>query len=143
VITYSSGDEVVAPMTRATPEAKAAARAAIGRIYDDGGTCISCGLTRGAAELDQPPEERALRGVAAQPAIDLLGQAVLELTPLALIAHLCPPEPRKAPWASASADCRCLTLGNAIPARLASSRAARAATARRPLKTRKKAANSG
>lgn len=63
VITYSSGDEVVAPMTRATPEAKASARAAIARIYDDGGTCISCGLTRGAAELARSPVTGGLQRI--------------------------------------------------------------------------------
>ncbi|MBL9018882.1 MAG: VWA domain-containing protein [Myxococcales bacterium] len=63
VISYSSGDEVVAPMTRATPEAKSAARAAINRIYDDGGTCISCGLTRGAAELARSPVTGGLQRI--------------------------------------------------------------------------------
>ena len=55
VITYSSGDEVVYPMNRATDANKATARAAIEGIYDDGGTCISCGLTRGASELSRSP----------------------------------------------------------------------------------------
>lgn len=63
VITYSSGDELVAPMTRATPEAKTAARAAINQIYDDGGTCISCGLTRGAAELARSPVSGGLQRI--------------------------------------------------------------------------------
>ena len=45
----------------------------------------------GAADLDQPLQERPLRGVAPQPGIDLLGQARLELTLLALTAHRYPP----------------------------------------------------
>jgi Ca-activated chloride channel family protein len=55
VIAYSSGDQVVMPMSRANDANKSAARAAIERIYDDGGTCISCGLTRGASELERSP----------------------------------------------------------------------------------------
>ncbi len=55
IVTYSSGDETVTPMTRATDAAKSAAMAAIAGIYDDGGTCISCGLTRGANELARSP----------------------------------------------------------------------------------------
>lgn len=55
VIAYSSGDQVVMPMSRASDANKSAARAAIERIYDDGGTCISCGLTRGATELERTP----------------------------------------------------------------------------------------
>jgi len=63
VVTYSSGDEVVVPMTRATDAAKANARAAIARIYDDGGTCISCGLTRGAGELSRSPVDGGLQRI--------------------------------------------------------------------------------
>jgi Ca-activated chloride channel family protein len=63
VITYSSGDEVVFPMSRATPDNQAAARSAISRIYDDGGTCISCGLTRGAAELARSPVTGGLQRI--------------------------------------------------------------------------------
>ncbi len=55
VIAYSSGDQVVMPMSRASDANKSAARAAIERIYDDGGTCISCGLVRGASELERSP----------------------------------------------------------------------------------------
>jgi Ca-activated chloride channel family protein len=55
VIAYSSGDQVVMPMSRASDQNKSAARAAIERIYDDGGTCISCGLVRGASELERSP----------------------------------------------------------------------------------------
>jgi Ca-activated chloride channel homolog len=61
VVTYSSGDETVVPMTRATASAKAAARDAIDRIWDDGNTCISCGITRGAAELVSSPVQDGLR----------------------------------------------------------------------------------
>src|SRR5215216_598202 len=38
IVTYSSSDETVVAMTRATPAAKAAARDAIDRIWDDGNT---------------------------------------------------------------------------------------------------------
>ena len=63
VITYSSGDEVVVPMTRASDANKAAARSAIANIYDDGGTCISCGLTRGASELTRTPVDGGLQRI--------------------------------------------------------------------------------
>ncbi len=63
VITYSSSDEVVYPMNRATDANKATARSAIERIYDDGGTCISCGLTRGAVELTRTPVDGGLRRI--------------------------------------------------------------------------------
>jgi Ca-activated chloride channel family protein len=55
VITYSSGVETVVPMTRATADTKAAARTAIAQIYDEGNTCISCGIEQGAAELSRSP----------------------------------------------------------------------------------------
>jgi Ca-activated chloride channel family protein len=61
VVTYSSSDETVVPMTRATRSAKEQARAAIDRIWDDGNTCISCGITRGAAELMTTPVHDGLR----------------------------------------------------------------------------------
>ncbi|HEX7840742.1 MAG TPA: VWA domain-containing protein, partial [Kofleriaceae bacterium] len=44
VVTYSSGSRTVVAMERATSANKAAARAAIETIDDEGGTCISCGL---------------------------------------------------------------------------------------------------
>lgn len=55
VVTYSSGSEVVVPMQHASDASKAAARAAIETIDDDGGTCISCGLDTAAAELARSP----------------------------------------------------------------------------------------
>lgn len=55
VVTYSSDVETVVPMTRASSSTKAAARQAINAIYDDGNTCISCGLSQGAAELATSP----------------------------------------------------------------------------------------
>ena len=61
IVTYSSGDETVVPMARATAANKAAAKAAIQHIIDDGGTCISCGITRGAAELASSPIRGGLR----------------------------------------------------------------------------------
>jgi len=61
IVTYSSNDETVVPMTRATSAAKASAREAIDRIWDDGNTCISCGITRGASELATTPVHDGLR----------------------------------------------------------------------------------
>jgi Ca-activated chloride channel family protein len=61
VVTYSSGDETVVPMTRATDSNKALARDAIARIWDDGNTCISCGIGRGANELGTTPIRGGLR----------------------------------------------------------------------------------
>ncbi|MDX2094315.1 MAG: VWA domain-containing protein [Kofleriaceae bacterium] len=63
VIAYSSGDQVIMPMVRATDANKSAARDAIGRIYDDGGTCISCGLERGSAELARSPVADGIRRI--------------------------------------------------------------------------------
>jgi Ca-activated chloride channel family protein len=67
VVTYSSSAETVIEMQRATEANKAAARAAIETIDDDGGTCISCGLEAGAIQLaarrDQLTEALADRGV--------------------------------------------------------------------------------
>lgn len=51
IITYSSSDEVVIPMTRASADAKDRATAAIDNISSDGGTCISCGLQQADSEL--------------------------------------------------------------------------------------------
>ncbi len=61
VVTYSSSDETVMAMSRATPENKAAARAAIEGIWDDGNTCISCGIERGASELALTPVRGGVR----------------------------------------------------------------------------------
>ncbi len=61
VVTFSSGVETVMPMTRATVDQKGAAMAQIGRIYDDGGTCISCGIDRGVSELGRTPIQGGLR----------------------------------------------------------------------------------
>jgi Ca-activated chloride channel family protein len=55
IVTYSSSSETVIPMERATDANKAAARAAIETIDDDGGTCISCGLESGAHEVARSP----------------------------------------------------------------------------------------
>jgi Ca-activated chloride channel family protein len=60
IVTYSSGDETVMPMSRATEANKAAARYAIANIVEEGGTCISCGLTRGTNELARTPIARGL-----------------------------------------------------------------------------------
>lgn len=61
IVTYSDRAELVAAITRATPDAKRAAKLAIDQIVDDGGTCTSCGLDRGAAELAQTPVAGARR----------------------------------------------------------------------------------
>lgn len=55
IVTYSSADETVTPMLRATDANKSQALAAIAMIDDDGGTCISCGIVRGANELGRSP----------------------------------------------------------------------------------------
>ena len=51
VITYSTDAETIAPVRRATPEAKRLAIEAIGAITADGGTNISQGLTLGATAI--------------------------------------------------------------------------------------------
>ena len=63
IVTFSSSDETVMPISRATTANKSAARAAISRIWDDGGTCISCGLTRGETELAHSPVVGGLRRI--------------------------------------------------------------------------------
>jgi len=61
VITYSSSDEIVMPMVRASAENKATARGKIQMIWDDGNTCISCGLERGASQLVETPISGGVR----------------------------------------------------------------------------------
>ncbi len=61
IVTYSSNDETVMPMHRATDEIKRQAIAAIDLIVDEGGTCISCGLSRGTRELAASPIRDGLR----------------------------------------------------------------------------------
>ncbi len=61
IVTYSSSDETVQAMTRATPDAKRRALAAIELIVDEGGTCISCGIQRGTRELSASPVANGLR----------------------------------------------------------------------------------
>jgi Ca-activated chloride channel family protein len=63
VVTYSSSSETVLPMQHATDTNKAAARAAIETIEDDGGTCISCGLETGATEVARSPADGGLRRI--------------------------------------------------------------------------------
>jgi len=55
IVTYSDSDQLVLAMDRATAAHKAEAREAIDQIYDDGGTCTSCGIDRGAAEMTRSP----------------------------------------------------------------------------------------
>jgi Ca-activated chloride channel family protein len=50
-------------MQHATDANKAAARAAIETIEDDGGTCISCGLETGATEVARSPVAGGLRRI--------------------------------------------------------------------------------
>jgi len=61
IITYSSGVEIVVPITRATAAGKNAARAAIEQIYDEGNTCISCGIEAAANELTRTPLGNGVR----------------------------------------------------------------------------------
>lgn len=63
VVTYSSRSETVLPIQRATEANKRSARTAIETIYDDGGTCISCGLENGAGELARSPVAGGLRRI--------------------------------------------------------------------------------
>lgn len=63
VVTYSSGAHTVVAMQRASEASKAAARAAIETIDDDGGTCISCGLETAAAEVARSPVAAGLRRI--------------------------------------------------------------------------------
>jgi len=61
VIAYSSSARTVVAMVPASEANKAAARAAIETIDDDGGTCISCGLAAAAAEVARSPVAGGLR----------------------------------------------------------------------------------
>jgi Ca-activated chloride channel family protein len=61
VIAYSSTARTVVAMVPASEANKAAARAAIETIDDDGGTCISCGLAAAAAEVARSPVAGGLR----------------------------------------------------------------------------------
>jgi Ca-activated chloride channel homolog len=63
VVTYSSGDETVVPMSRATPDAKRRALYGLETIVDEGGTCISCGITRGTTELARSPITGGVRRI--------------------------------------------------------------------------------
>ena len=61
VVSYSSGASTELAMQRATETNKAAARAAIETIDANGGTCISCGLEAGAAEVARSPVTGGVR----------------------------------------------------------------------------------
>ncbi|MBA2543373.1 MAG: VWA domain-containing protein [Deltaproteobacteria bacterium] len=61
IVTYSSTDETVMGMTRATEVSKRRALDAIETIMEEGGTCISCGLQRGTRELAASPIAGGLR----------------------------------------------------------------------------------
>ncbi|HET9991643.1 MAG TPA: VWA domain-containing protein, partial [Kofleriaceae bacterium] len=55
LVTFSDSDQLILNMDRATAAHKREAADAIDKIYDDGGTCTSCGINRGAAELERSP----------------------------------------------------------------------------------------
>src|SRR3569833_312785 len=55
LVTFSDNDQLILNMGRATAAHKREAADAIDKIYDDGGTCTSCGINRGAAELERSP----------------------------------------------------------------------------------------
>jgi Ca-activated chloride channel family protein len=61
VVSYSSSARTELAMQRATEASKAAAQAAIETIDASGGTCISCGLDTGAAEVARSPVTGGLR----------------------------------------------------------------------------------
>jgi Ca-activated chloride channel family protein len=61
IVTYSSEVQTVVPMTRASSASRASAREAINAIYDDGNTCISCGITQGAVELAASPIAQGIK----------------------------------------------------------------------------------
>jgi Ca-activated chloride channel family protein len=63
VVTYSSGDETVFGMARATADHKRRALYGIETIVDEGGTCISCGITRGTTELSRSPIAGGIRRI--------------------------------------------------------------------------------
>ena len=52
IVTFSDRDELVVAMGKASKNHKAEALAAIDRIVDEGGTCTSCGISRGTTELE-------------------------------------------------------------------------------------------
>src|SRR3569623_809023 len=55
LVTFSDSDQLSLIMGRATVAHKREAADASDKIYDDGGTCTSCGINRGAAELERSP----------------------------------------------------------------------------------------
>lgn len=61
IVTYSSEVQTVVPMMRASSSTKALARDAINAIYDEGNTCISCGITEASAELAKSPIARGIK----------------------------------------------------------------------------------
>ena len=61
VVAYSDNDATIVPMARATAVHKQLASRAIAGLEVDNGTCISCGLARGAAWLASAPIEGGVR----------------------------------------------------------------------------------
>jgi Ca-activated chloride channel family protein len=60
IVTYSSTDEIITPIARASSDAKARAHDAIDTIWAHGNTCISCGINEGASELARTPISNGL-----------------------------------------------------------------------------------
>ena len=60
-VTFAWEAQTVLPMVRATPDNKLRAKHAIEAVFDDGGTCISCGLELGATEALHSPIAGGLR----------------------------------------------------------------------------------
>jgi Ca-activated chloride channel family protein len=63
VVSYASSARTVLALQRATESSKQAARAAIESIDAVGGTCLSCGLEAGAAEVGRAPTAGELRRI--------------------------------------------------------------------------------
>jgi Ca-activated chloride channel family protein len=61
IVTFSDRDELVSSMGYATAAHKAEALSAIDQITDEGGTCTSCGITRGITALQGTPIAGGIR----------------------------------------------------------------------------------
>jgi Ca-activated chloride channel homolog len=67
IVAYANTDRTVTPMAAVTADARRSAKAAIAALQpsngDDDGTCIACGLTRGAGELARTPIAGGVRRI--------------------------------------------------------------------------------
>jgi Ca-activated chloride channel family protein len=61
IVTFSDRDELVSGMAYATSAHKAEALRAIDQITDEGGTCTSCGISRGTTALQDTPIAGGIR----------------------------------------------------------------------------------